>query len=244
VIITYLNTNIFLFLKVINMTKKDLFIELAKPNENGESRWVSSSEFIGKYKVLQLGNGGSWCRASSSLAKEYQIEFDKSITSGNSIDRIRLIGFNEKKHFNQNIRKDIKDFYKTQNCVMLGVNGNSENTKIEIDHKDGRKDDHRISNPQNQELSDFQPLAKAANDIKRQICKRCKETNKRWSAKNIKGNPYDFYVGDENYSEELGCKGCYQYDPVEYRKVVVKKISELSAKEAVDVVFKKLYPDD
>lgn len=226
------------------MTKKDLFIELAKPNENGESRWVSSSEFIGKYKVLQLGNGGSWCRASSSLAKEYQIEFDKSITSGNSIDRIRLIGFNEKKHFNQNIRKDIKDFYKTQNCVMLGVNGNSENTKIEIDHKDGRKDDHRISNPQNQELSDFQPLAKAANDIKRQICKRCKETNKRWSAKNIKGNPYDFYVGDENYSEELGCKGCYQYDPVEYRKVVVKKISELSAKEAVDVVFKKLYPDD
>jgi len=244
VIITYLNTNIFLFLKVINMTKKDLFIELAKPNENGESRWVSSSEFVGKYKVLQLGNGGSWCRASSSLAKEYQIEFDKSITSGNSIDRIRLIGFNDKKHFNQNIRKDIKDFYKTQNCVMLGVNGNSENTKIEIDHKDGRKDDHRISDPQNQQLSDFQPLTKAANDIKRQICKRCKETNKRWSAKNIKGNPYDFYVGDENYSEELGCKGCYQYDPVEYRKVVVKKISELSAKEAVDVVFKKLYPED
>jgi hypothetical protein len=226
------------------MTKKDLFIELAKPNENGESRWVSSSEFDGGYKVLQLGNGGSWCRASSSLVKEYQIEFDKSISSGNSIDRIRLIGFNNKKHFNQNIRKDIKDFYKTQNCVMLGVNGNSENTKIEIDHKDGRKDDHRISNPQNQDLSDFQPLAKAANDIKRQICKRCKETNKRWSAKNIKGNPYDFYVGDENYSEELGCKGCYQYDPVEYRKVVVKKISELSAKEAVDVVFKKLYPED
>ncbi len=226
------------------MIKKDLFIELAKPNKNGESRWVLSSEFVGKYKVLQLGNGGSWCRASSSLAKEYQIEFDKSITSGNSIDRIRLIGFNEKKHFNQNIRKDIKDFYKTQNCVMLGVNGNSENTKIEIEHKDGRKDDHRISDPQNQELSDFQPLTKAANDIKRQICKRCKETNKRWSAKNIKGNPYDFYVGDENYSEELGCKGCYQYDPVEYRKVVVKKISELSAKEAVDVVFKKLYPED
>jgi hypothetical protein len=226
------------------MTKKDLFIELAKPNENGESRWVSSAEFVGKYKLLQLGNGGSWCRASSSLAKEYQIEFDKSITSGNSIDRVRLIGFNDKKQFNQNIRKDIKDFYKTQNCVMLGVNGNSENTKIEIDHKDGRKDDHRISNPQSQNLLDFQPLTKAANDIKRQICKRCKETNKRWSAKNIKGNPYDFYVGDENYSEELGCKGCYQYDPVEYRKVVVKKISELSAKEAVDVVFKKLYPED
>ena len=226
------------------MTKKDLFIEIAAPDKIGKSRWVSASEFVGKYKVLQLGNGGSWCRARSGLARKYKIEFDKSITSGNSIDRIRLNGFNDQKHFNQNIRKDIKDFYKEQNCVMLGVNGNSENTKIEIDHKDGRKADHRVSNPQSQDFSDFQPLTKAANDIKRQICKKCKETNKRWNAKNIKGNPYDFYVGDENYSDELGCTGCYQYDPVEYRKVVVKKVSEISAKEAVDVVFKKLYPDE
>lgn len=226
------------------MTKKYLFLELASPNENGDSRWVSISEFVGKYKALQLGNGGSWCWANSSLAKEFEIEFDKNKTSGNSIDRIRLVGFNIKKHFNQNIRKDIKDFYKTQKCVMLGVNGNSENTKIEIDHKDGRKNDHRISDSKSQKLSDFQPLSKAANDIKRQICKKCKETNRRWSAKNIKGNPYDFYIGDENYSEELGCKGCYQYDPVEYRKVIVRKISELSAKEAVDSVFKKLYPEE
>lgn len=226
------------------MTKKELFLELAMPNQQGMSRWVSTSEFIGKYKELQLGNGGSWCRANSSLAKEYAVEFDKNITNGNSIDGIRLSGFSNRKIFNQNIRKDIKDFYKTQKCVMLGVNGNSENTKIEIDHKDGRKNNHRISSLSEQKLTDFQPLSKAANDIKRQICKRCKETNKRWSAKNIKGNPYDFYVGDENYFEELGCKGCYQYDPVEYRKVIVKKISELSAKEAVDQVFKKLYPEE
>lgn len=225
------------------MTKTELFIELAKPNENGISRWVLVTEFMGKYKDLQLGNGGSWCRASSSLAKKYIIEFDKTKSPGNSIDAIRLSGKNKKKVFNQHIRQDIKDYYKTQNCVMLGVNGNSENTKIEIDHKDGRKDDHRISNIQSQKLNDFQPLSKAANDVKRQICKRCKETNKRWNAKNLKGNPYDFYVGDENYSEELGCKGCYQYDPVEYRIVIVRKISELSAKEAVDSVFNKLYPE-
>lgn len=226
------------------MTIKELFLELAKPDKKGVSRWVPASEFIGKYKHLKFGNGGSWCRPTSSLAKEYNIELDKSKTKGNAIDRVRLFGFNDKKILNQNIRKDIKDFYKTKNCVMLGVNGSSENTKIEIDHKDGRKDDHRLSNPAEQELTDFQPLSKAANDIKRQICKKCKETNKRWSAKNIKGNPYDFYVGDEDYSEELGCKGCYQYDPVEYRKVVVRKISELSAKEAVDKVFKKLYPEE
>ncbi len=226
------------------MVKKDLFIELAAPNENGESRWVSILEFTGKYKGLQLGNGGSWCRANSSLSKIYIVEFDKNKTTGNSIDRIRLNGFNISKIFNQNIKQNIREYYKAQNCVMLGVNGQSENTKIEVDHKDGRKNNHRISKVSTQKLSDFQPLSKAANDIKRQICKKCKETNKRWSAKNIKGNPYEFYVGDENYTEELGCKGCYQYDPVEYRKTVVIKVSNLAAKEAVDSVFKKLYPEE
>ena len=212
------------------MTKNELFLELAVPNEQGVSRWVLVSEFIGRYKELQLGNGGSWCRAN--------------ITTGNSIDRIRLFGFNNKKIFNQNIKKDIKDFYKTQNCVMLGINGNSENTKIEIDHKDGRKNNHKLSNLTEQKITDFQPLSKAANDVKREICKRCKTTNKRWSAKNIKGNPYDFYDGDENYTSKLGCKGCYQYDPVAYRKTSVKKISKIAANEAVDQVFKKLYPED
>jgi hypothetical protein len=219
------------------MTKTELFLKLAPPDNAGISRWVSVNEFIGEYKDLQLGNGGSWCRASSTLAKKYIVEFDKSQTSGNSIDCIRLNGINTKETFNQNIRQDIKDFYKTQNCVMLGIQGNSENTKIEVDHKDGRKENLRISNSETQKFEDFQPLCKAANDVKRQICKKCKETDKRWDAKNIKGNPYSYYEGDEDYIPELGCKGCYQYDPVEYRKTSVMKIS----KEASAFVLEKLY---
>lgn len=226
------------------MTKTELFINLAKPDENGFSRWVSVDEFVGIYKELQLGNGGSWCRASSTLARKYNVEFDKSISKGNAIDRIRLSGFNAKTIFNQNIRKDIKDYYKNQKCVMLGINGNSENTKIEIDHKDGRKNDLRVSDIKTQNLKDFQPLCKAANDAKRQICKVCKETNKRWSAKNIKGNHYDFYKGDENYTDELGCVGCYQYDPVEYRLESVKKISQEASKATSEFIFNKLYKDD
>ena len=70
---------------------------------------------------------------------------------------------------------------------MLGVNGTSENTKIEVDHKDGRKKDMRVSDQSTQRLEDFQPLCKAANDIKRQICKNCKQTDKCWDAKNIEG---------------------------------------------------------
>lgn len=203
-------------------TKIALFLELAKPDKNGISRWVSVSEFVGNYKELKLGNGGSWCRASSALAKKYIVEFDKTKTTGNSIDAIRTNGYNDKETFNQCIRSDIKQYYQDKNCVMLGICGSSENTKIEVDHKDGQKNDPRISNLETQEFDDFQPLTKAANDAKRQICKKCMETRKRWDARNLKGNPIAYYKGGESL-DLYGCVGCYQYDPVEYRKEIIKK---------------------
>lgn len=223
------------------MTKTELFIELAQPDADGRSRWVFASEFVGRYAGLQLGNGGSWCRASSSLAKRFNVETDKTITSGNSIDAVRLNGFKKDETFSQFIRKDIKDYYKSQRCVMLGVSGFSENTVIEVDHKDGRKDDWRVSNPATQSFEDFQPLCKAANDVKRQICKVCRSTNERWDATNIKGNPYPFYKGDSKYTEDLGCVGCYQYDPVEYRKTCVKMISIEASEHTAEYIMKKLY---
>jgi hypothetical protein len=219
------------------MTQMQLFEKLAQPDKNGVSRWVLVTEFVGEYAKLKIGNGLSWGRDSSTLARKYLIEKQKI---GNKITHIRLNGFNTQKTFNQSIRKDIADFYKSQKCVMLGVNGFSENTKVEIDHKDGRKDDWRVSNKDTQQFDDFQPLCKAANDVKRQICKICKAENKRWNAQNIKGNPYPFYEGDEEYTPELGCKGCYQYDPVEYRKTSVRKIS----KEAANFIMNKLYSND
>ena len=220
-------------------SKRDLFIELAQPNEKGVSRWVSTSEFVGKYKDLRLGNGGDFCRKNSSLRRDYIVEFDKSITSGNRIDAIRLVGFNKQEIFKQNIRSDIKDAIRKCNCVMLGVNGTSENTTIEVDHKDGRKSNMRVSDMAFQRLEDFQPLCKAANDIKRQICKNCALSDIRWDAKNIKGNPYSFYEGDEKYTEELGCVGCYQFDPVAYRISSAKRLTE----ETLEYVMEKLYPE-
>ena len=212
-----------MFSKNNNMTKTDLFIELANPGKDGKSRWVSVNEFTGKYAVLQLGNGGSWCRASSSLAKKYIVEFEKGQTKGNSIDAIRLNGHKKETTFNQNIRKDIKDYYKTQRCVMLGVCGFSENTKIEIDHKEGTKNSSRVSNVKTQTIEDFQPVCKACNDIKREICKRCKETDIRWDATQLEGFPFPYYKGNSSLKES-GCEGCYQYDPVMYRKVLVERL--------------------
>lgn len=221
----------------------DLFLELANPNkETGESRWVYTSEFVDKYKGLELGNGLSWGRKSSRLQREYKIEVKRE-GKGNAITAIRLVSYNEDAHFCQNIRQDIKEAISKRKCVMLGIQGNSENTIIEVDHKDGRKTDMRVSDIATQKIEDFQPLCKAANDIKRQICKLCKETNKRWDAKNIAGNPYSFYQGNEQYTETLGCKGCYQYDPVEYRIQSVRRLSEEAIQQSVDYIMKKLYPE-
>ncbi|EJB48954.1 iceA1 [Helicobacter pylori Hp M2] len=36
----------------MSKSKKELFLELAQPDENGVSRWVSVREFVGKYQGL------------------------------------------------------------------------------------------------------------------------------------------------------------------------------------------------
>ena len=104
----------------------------------------------------------------------------------------------------------------------------------------GRKNDMRVSDMSTQQIDDFQPLCKAANDIKRQICKNCTQSDKRWDARNIEGNPYGFYEGDERYNGT--CVGCYQYDPVEYRKRSALRIIEESSKHTAQFIMEKLYP--
>jgi hypothetical protein len=200
------------------MKKHELFLELAQPNEKGVSRWVNTSEFIGKYSSLELLNGLSWGRKSSTLAKKYNVETDKSLTPGVKIDRIRLNGFNtsDTRHITQSIRSDIKKEIGSKRCVILGTNRSCDH-KVEIDHKDGRKNNLEVMNTKTQKLSDFQPLSKPANDAKRQFCKECMETNIRYDAKKL-GYPVSFIKGTFEYSDKLGCVGCFWYDPVEFRQ--------------------------
>lgn len=200
-------------------TQQELFLELSNPDKNGISRWVNTSEFIGKYSTLELLNGLSWGRKSSTLAKKYVLETDKSLTSGNKIDRIRLNGFNtcHTSAHTQSIRSDIKKEISKQRCIVLGTNRSCDH-KTEVDHKDGRKDDSRIMKTSTQKIDDFQPLSKPANDAKRQFCKECKETNLRYDAKKHMGYTVSFTKGDINYTDELGCIGCFWYDPIAFRK--------------------------
>lgn len=197
------------------MTKTELFIKLAQPNENGVSRWVDISEFVGEYACLTFGNGASWARKESTLAKKYIIEFDKSITPGNGIDRIRLNGLNNG-DYSQHIRADIKRTIKAQRCVVLGT------SNPEVDHKNGMKNEDRVMRNEDQRLEDFQPLSKAANDAKRQYCKECRRTGIRYDAKKL-GYPMSYYKGGATHNnEENACEGCYWYDPIEFKKHLIE----------------------
>ena len=194
-------------------TKPYLFLKLSCPNEQGISRWVSKTEFVGEYSDLMFQNGADWCRKESTIAKYYEIEFDKSITNGNGVDRIRLNGYKkeEDRIGSQSIRNEIKNYYKDKRCVILYT------SKPEVDHKNGWKNDSSM-NIKTQKLEDFQPLSKAANDAKRQFCKECRKLNKRFDAMSL-GYPISYYSGNEKHiGDSNGCIGCFWYDPIEFRR--------------------------
>jgi hypothetical protein len=201
------------------LTKNNLFLELAEPDQDtGISRWVSVNEFVGRYSSLKFGNGADWARSDGNLAKTYNIERDNKQTPGNGIDRIRLNGYRLDETGSQQIRADIRKVIKNQRCVVLGT------SNPEVDHKNGRKNDLRVMTLETQTLDDFQPLSKAANDAKRQFCKECRNTENRYDAKKL-GYPISFTKGQLKYENDLGCIGCFWYDPVDFRKHL-KKIDE------------------
>lgn len=196
------------------MSKCELFEELASPNSEGISRWVYCEEFTGRYDILYTGgNGLGWGRKGSTLDKKYYIEKKrKGDVKNGKIEAIKLNGFKEEDIFSQSIRKDIIDYHKDSPCAMSGLT-----IDIEIDHKNGRKDDEKVMKLENQEIGDFQPLNRNINLLKRQKCRRCKETGKRFDAREL-GFNIGWTVGKEEYEEEIGCNGCFWFDPIDFRR--------------------------
>ncbi len=181
-------------------TKTELFLELAKPDKEGFSPPVGIERFIGPYESLRFGNGGSWCRDDGTLAKKFNIRRNKE---GNRIVSIELHGL-KKAPIEKPIPAHIKRAVGKERCTVLATSG------VEIDHKDGRRDDPRLSDITQVKEEDFQPLSKAANNAKRQHCKECRKTDKRFDARRL-GYSHGYVRGDKVYSGS--CVGCYWHDP-------------------------------
>lgn len=188
-------------------TKAALFLELAKPDAEGFSRRVSVSEFVGEYAVLQFGNGGSWVRDDGGLGKKYNI---RRIKRKGAIAAVELHGF-KKNPINKAVPSDIVRKVREGRCAVLATG------KVEVDHKDGRRDDPRLQDPSRVTLEDFQPLSKAANNAKRQHCKNCRETNRRFDATSL-GYAVAQWKGNGEYRGS--CVGCFWHDPRRFNQEV------------------------
>lgn len=176
-----------------------LFVEIVEPDENGYSKEISIEELASYEPDFRTTNGSQWSRTNSWLGKQYKI---KKTYKGNRVNTITLIGLQDKKE-HHSIPKKVYDYYKGKTCVFTG-----SNDRIEIDHKDARYSKNYF------ELEDYQPVCKAMNDIKREICKKCKNCGKRPKGTAL-GFSYDYLQEEEtsNY-----CKGCFYYDPIQFRK--------------------------
>lgn len=171
------------------------------------------SDDVPKYELVALGfpfgNGGGWCRSDGSLGKVFNVT--RTISSGQIVS-VRLDGFN-KSIQSKGITGYIRKLFKGAKCTVLCIGGNY----IEVDHKDGRKDDLNVDIDPDPE--DFQPLHKTVNVAKRDHCKECVATGIRFDAKQL-GYSCSQWIGDSKYRGS--CVGCYWYDPVLFNEKVSK----------------------
>lgn len=124
----------------------------------------------------------------------------------------------------ESLREDISDKFR-QRVKEVHNNRDAFDDKIkkpsnlEVDHRKPRircdeSEDIDFENITDDEIKEkFQLTSQTNNTRKSRACERCKKTGCRQSPL---GTDY-FYKGDEEYTEELGCEGCFFYDPDEWR---------------------------
>ena len=191
--------------------------KVLQPDSKGCSRYVSKEEMVSKFPELVHKNGLGWGRKSSGLARKYRIEISYN---GKEIAGYRLVGFSEENNARP-IRKDIKERVVDAPCVVTGVSPSfSDIGRIECDHKNGRYDESRLEEPSEQQLSDFQPLHRAVNLIKRAHCKRCVSTGKRFDATSVGFAVGWTQGGPTRPDNPKGCVGCYWHDPKDFHAKV------------------------
>lgn len=184
-----------------------IFEKICGVNKNGFSKAITVDYLVQINSFFRTSNGGDWTRDDSYLGRKYHI---KKEYIGNRTYSVKLDGFNHddiksKRTIVAKVRKALKD----KRCSILDVESSNG---MEIDHKNARYD-KLTDNP-----DDYQWLSKAANDAKRQHCKRCRETGKRYDATRL-GYSAGWTMGDADSSV---CDGCYWFDPKAFNAEISK----------------------
>ena len=99
---------------------------------------------------------------------------------------------------------------------------------LEIDHRVPQvrwtKNEDDNTNLTDEQIKEkFMLLSRQNNLLKSRICEECARTNKR--GKGYKEIEF-WYVGNEDYTDEIGCVGCFWHNPSKWRKELNKTIKE------------------
>ena len=192
------------------MTLGEIFLTNFPPNENGWTEIITLEQLEAINPKFNTKNGCSWGRSDAAWLRPYNFKrfhANELGGKGNKTIAFQLQGFKDISK-NRSIPAEGRKELKGKPCVVLGVVAG----EMEIDHKNGRYDNNDYTG------NDFQPMTKAVNDAKRQHCKRCLESKKRFDAKSL-GYTISFIEGDV---DTPSCSGCYWYDPVAFRQALVK----------------------
>jgi hypothetical protein len=188
-------------------------IRLFNPSEDMLSDWVAVERFAEVGLHWSTGNGN--LRRNTPWALYELLWEAKRVSGGRSkVTHLRMVGYNQNKVMNQRIAPAIvKSLRETGVCNISLLPVHKED--MEIDHRWGYKEAEihsGVLDVATQDISDFQLLHRSLNLLKREACKKCRESGCRY-AHPTQG----FAEGDETFSENVGCHGCYLAEPERFR---------------------------
>lgn len=169
--------------------------------------WITKDDMASKGFFPQNNTNG---RDIRFIKSKYEMDIKKE---GTKEKMFRIIG--KKKDLSNGerlISKKIKENLSKSKCVFTGTKNN-----IEIDHKNGRYNDEKVLDVSTQTTEDFQPLTKIANNIKREVCKKCIETGHKFDAKELGFKISNLNGKNIHNNEPNGCVGCFFYDIIEFK---------------------------
>jgi len=191
--------------------KNQIVTEIFRPNERGISRWIDIDDLKARYPdaVSAFGGNGSNFFTRNSPMEDFAIDSQRE---GNKIIKRRLVGLSNQiaNKTKRTIRREILRTIRSQPCALTGTTAD-----IECDHRCSRRPPN--TDPRLQHLEDFQPLSKAANCRKRQVCIQCMQTGQRFDAREL-GFTVGWLEGDVTTQS---CEGCFWYDIHHFRSSLI-----------------------
>lgn len=166
----------------------------------GESKFKKVSNLPDRF---HHHNGGSWHREDGSAGIFIWEKKRQNDQPSGKIIGFEIVGYNV--HFQSK-----KKSFKTQEgrCVFTGM---SSGRLIE-DHKEG---DWQKYDKGDVRVNTHQTILEKLNLSKRTACNKCQESSIR--PPSPKGHVLDYTYGDKKYGAPYYCKGCFIYDPAQFR---------------------------